>query len=147
MPKRLAAADDRRREVLKQFGRRLKSAREARNEKQQGLAAALHLSRTTVSNLERGTQRVFLDQVYDCAIILGTDLNELLPSVADVKSKPAVTTSPDDPLTRAAQDTAVAVIETIKSELGRADTAQSGATIMKRRGTGRRGTGPRSAKD
>jgi transcriptional regulator with XRE-family HTH domain len=122
---------------LKQFGRRLKAAREARNEKQQSLAAALHLSRTTVSNLERGTQRVFLDQVYDCAIILGTDLNDLLPGVDDVKSKPAVTTAPDDPLTRAAQDTAVAVIETIKSELGRADTVQSGANIVKRRG-GRR---------
>jgi transcriptional regulator with XRE-family HTH domain len=138
MPKRLAFVVDRRREVLKQFGRRLKAAREARHEKQQSLADALQLSRTTVSNLERGTQRVFLDQVYDCAIILGTDLNDLLPGVADVKSKPAVTTSPDDPLTRAAQDTAVAVIETIKNELGRADTTQSGAKIVKRRGTGRR---------
>lgn len=138
MPKLSRAAVDRRHEVLKQFGRRLKAAREARHEKQQSLAHALRLSRTTVSNLERGIQRVFLDQVYDCAIVLGADLNELLPGVADVRSKPGVTTSPDDPLTRAAQDTAVAVIETIKSELGRADTAQSGAKIVKRRGTGRK---------
>src|SRR6267142_2329615 len=124
MPKRPVTAIDRRREVLKQFGRRLKAAREARDVKQQSLSDALLLSRTTVSNLERGTQRVFLDQVYDCAIILGADLNDLLPPVADVKSKPAVTTSPDDPLTRDAQDMAVAMIENIKSEFGRADTDQ-----------------------
>jgi transcriptional regulator with XRE-family HTH domain len=132
------AAIERRREVLKQFGRRLKAAREARDVKQQDLSDALQLSRTTVSNLERGTQRVFLDQVYDCAIILGADLNDLLPDVADVKSKPTVTASPDDPLTRDAQDMAVAMIENIKSELGRADRDQSGATAVKRRRTGRR---------
>jgi len=133
---------DRRHDVLKQFGRRLKAAREARAEKQQNLADALHLSRTTVSNLERGAQRVFLDQVYECAIILGADLIELLPGLADVRSKPAVTTSADDPLTRDAQATAVAVIETIKTELTRADTVESGAArraeLMKSSRTGKK---------
>ena len=124
MPKRSPVAVDRRREVLREFGRRLKVTRKLRNEKQQNLADALQLSRTTVSNLERGRQRVFLDQVYECAVILDADLTDLLPSVSEVRSKSPVTTAPDDPLSSAAQDTAVAVIATIRSELSRADTTQ-----------------------
>ena len=114
----------RRREVLKEFGKRLKATRKMRNEKQQNLADALQLSRTTISNLECGRQRVFLDQVYECAVILDAELTDLLPGVTELRSKSAVTTAPDDPVPRAAQDTAVAVIASIKNELSRADTGQ-----------------------
>jgi transcriptional regulator with XRE-family HTH domain len=64
---------------------------------QQSFADALGLSRTTVSNIERGTQRVFLDQVYRAAEILGKPPTHLLPErprSADVVVRAAV----DDPL-------------------------------------------------
>ena len=83
---------------------------ETAERKQQNVADALQLSRTTVSNLERGRQRVFLDQVYECAVILDAELTDLLPPVIEVRSKFPLTTPADDPLSSAAQDTAVAVI-------------------------------------
>jgi transcriptional regulator with XRE-family HTH domain len=64
---------------------------------QQSFADALGLSRTTVSNIERGIQRVFLDQVYRAAEILGKRPADLLPE-GQHNSDVVVRAAVDDPL-------------------------------------------------
>jgi transcriptional regulator with XRE-family HTH domain len=68
--------------VQRGFGERLKRARA--DTKQQTLAADLHITRTSVSNIERGRHRIFLDQVYVAARSLGVPLADLLPPLLDV---------------------------------------------------------------
>jgi transcriptional regulator with XRE-family HTH domain len=83
--------------LAKEFGRRLQEVRIASGMDQQSFAESLAVSRTTVSNIERGTQRVFLDQVYRAAEILGRTPAELLPE----GSRPndlQVRAASDDPL-------------------------------------------------
>jgi len=62
------------------FGKRLQSQRKGRRNQDQ-LAEALDLSRTTISNIERGQHRVFLDQAYLAAQALGIPLADLLPTL------------------------------------------------------------------
>lgn len=64
---------------------------------QQSFADALGVSRTTVSNIERGAQRVFLDQVYRVAEILGKPPTDLLPD-RSLNMDVTVRAASDDPL-------------------------------------------------
>ncbi len=62
------------------FGKRLQTLRKGgRNQHQ--LAEALDVSRTTISNIERGRHRIFLDQAYLAAKALGVPLADLLPTL------------------------------------------------------------------
>jgi transcriptional regulator with XRE-family HTH domain len=89
------------------FGRRLQ---EIRKNGQRGwlhqdrLAAALHVTRTTISNIERGEHRVFLDQVYAAAYALGVDVSDLLPKLDEVYAAKGVRTSP---MTRMARESVI----------------------------------------
>src|SRR5438445_9241902 len=65
------------------FGKRLRSQRKGRRS-QDALAEYLDVSRTSVSNIERGRHRVFLDQAYLAARALGVTLNDLLPTLDEV---------------------------------------------------------------
>lgn len=96
-----------RRSVQKLFGARLKQARKAFPAKQQTLAATLRISRTSVSNIERGEHRVFLDQVYLAAKALNVPLADLLPAVSDVFPAEAISSASDSPLS-AAQESELA---------------------------------------
>ena len=69
------------------FGERLRTAR--RNapppmRTQEALAKALKVTRTSISNIERGRHRVFLDQVFLAARALQLPIADLLPSLEDV---------------------------------------------------------------
>jgi transcriptional regulator with XRE-family HTH domain len=66
------------------FGSRLQQARIARKLSQSQLADILHITRTSVSNIERGRHRVFLDQAYLAARHLGIRVPDLLPELEDV---------------------------------------------------------------
>ena len=69
------------------FGVRLKAARKRNAERrinQDDLASALEVTRTSVSNIERGRHRVFLDQVYVAAKQLGVEVADLLPAMDEV---------------------------------------------------------------
>lgn len=82
--------------VQRAFGQRLKEARKRdirRRVNQDELAEALEISRTSVSNIERGRHRVFLDQVYVAARTLGVEVRDLLPSVDEVFSEPVLSAS------------------------------------------------------
>jgi transcriptional regulator with XRE-family HTH domain len=84
--------------IQKAFGQRLKAARKASNIGQEDLANALGLSRTSISNLEQGRQRVFLDQVYLMAERLQVPLADLLPPPHDVVEEYTIRTPADMPL-------------------------------------------------
>jgi len=83
------------------------------------LADALGVSRTTVSNIERGQHRIFLDQVYIAAKKIGVGVEDLLPSLAEVFSDMSISTASDvafDPgTTKAAEEVARVVSEQLTS--------------------------------
>ena|SRR3990172_5993434 len=107
--------------IQKLFGQRLHQARRSATKRhvQKELADALGVSRTTVSNIERGQHRIFLDQVYIAARKLGIGIEELLPTLAEVFPEMSVSTAPDvafDPgSTKAAEEVARAVNEQLAS--------------------------------
>src|SRR5262245_47016823 len=83
------------RRISEAFGLRLKQVRREQGWKQDAFAKALGVSRTTVSNIERGAQRVFLDQAYRASAILRVSLDELLPA-ANLLSDDLILHAPAD---------------------------------------------------
>lgn len=78
------------------FGSRLQAVRRGGLQQrvtQDALAEALEVSRTSVSNIERGRHRVFLDQVYAAAHALGVEVTELLPTMEEVFPDAAISTA------------------------------------------------------
>lgn len=121
------------------FGRRLKRSRKRgthRKIKQDALADVLDVSRTTISNMERGRHRVSLDQVYAVAKALGITIEELLPSFEEVFPATAVTTSSASPITDKSMRSAVDLVRTIQERAALEYAAQS-AELSKRSQTGR----------
>lgn len=72
--------------VQTEFGRRLKEARHSGVGRvpQEVLATALAVTRTSISNIENGRHRVFLDQVYAAAQSLKIPVAQLLPDEAEI---------------------------------------------------------------
>jgi transcriptional regulator with XRE-family HTH domain len=64
------------------FGRMLSEIRRKKRISQEMLADELGLSRTSITNIEKGRQPVQLYALYVIARLLGTDVKELLPSEA-----------------------------------------------------------------
>jgi len=64
------------------FGRMLSEARRKKRISQEMLADELGLSRTSITNIEKGRQPVQLYSLYVIARLLGTDVKELLPATA-----------------------------------------------------------------
>jgi transcriptional regulator with XRE-family HTH domain len=88
--------------VARDFGKRLKALRREKRISQDAFAAALGVSRTTASNIERGHQRLFLDQVYRTAGILGVSPDSLLPDYQALGKDVVVHVAADDPMTAGA---------------------------------------------
>ena len=86
------------RRVAREVGRRLKAARRERRIAQDAFAKAMGVSRTTASNLERGQQRLFLDQIYHAAEILRIPIQKLLPIQRPEGQGIVVHAASDDPL-------------------------------------------------
>ena len=102
------------RRVQREFGMRLQEVRRRKSGLQKILAGQLGLSRTSISNIERGTHRVFLDQVYAAAHALGVEVMELLPPVSEVYTPPEIHTVSDDPLSDMTAARAMEVARTIQ---------------------------------
>jgi transcriptional regulator with XRE-family HTH domain len=81
-----------------EFGKRLKQAREKKGVKQLALASKLGLTRTSISNIERGEQRIFLDLAYEAADFLGIEVASLIPSLSEVVVTPRIHSVADSPL-------------------------------------------------
>jgi len=86
------------RRVAREVGQRLKIARRERRVAQDAFAKAMGVSRTTASNIERGRQRLFLDQIYRAAEILGISIDKLLPARRSDGPGIVVHAASDDPL-------------------------------------------------
>lgn len=84
--------------LQREFGQRVQRIRKERDIRQKRLALDLGLTRTSISNIEQGRQRVFLDQVYRLADRLDVPLEALLPSPQEVLSEPQILTAADDPM-------------------------------------------------
>jgi transcriptional regulator with XRE-family HTH domain len=80
------------------FGKRLRQVRDEKRIGQDAFAELLGVSRTTASNIERGVQRVFLDQVFRAAEILQVPLMDLLRIEAEATIN-SVRAAADNPLT------------------------------------------------
>lgn len=68
-----------------EIGRRVRAAREKRTPKltQERLALELGVERTSITNIEKGTQRATLHFLYSIAQHLQTPLESFLPSIDD----------------------------------------------------------------
>jgi transcriptional regulator with XRE-family HTH domain len=102
------------------FGPLLQDVRKRRGWKQVAFAEAMGVSRTTVSNIECGRQRIFLDQVYRAAAILAVPVSDLLPPVALGPRELFVHTAADQPLSRSATRS---VAEAVAQEMAGPRTA------------------------
>lgn len=107
------------RRVQRAFGARLKSARQGKDALQKILASQLGLSRTSISNIERGTHRVFLDQVYSAAHALGIEVFELLPPAIEIYGNSEVHSAVDDPLSETAAESARQVALSIQQDFSK----------------------------
>ncbi len=86
------------------FGSRVRALREEKNVTQDELAKRVDLSRTSITNIERGRQRVLLHQMVGIAQALDADPTELIPKP---ESKPAL------------RDDVARVVATLKAETER----------------------------
>ena len=65
--------------LYKEFGRRLHDARKKAELNQGDLAERVHLSRTSITNIEKGRQHISLYQLYLLSAALGLEPHDLLP--------------------------------------------------------------------
>ena len=61
-------------------GRRVRKFRERRQMTQAQLASAISLTRTSITNIEQGNQKLPLHKLAEIAITLGVDSNSLIPA-------------------------------------------------------------------
>ncbi|MEO5825681.1 MAG: helix-turn-helix transcriptional regulator [Gemmatimonadales bacterium] len=78
--------------VQRAFGEKLRQARSQGERKiiQDQLAQSLGVTRASVSNIENGRHRIFLDQVFAAARALGVPASSLLPTDSELFSEPTV---------------------------------------------------------
>lgn len=67
-------------EFYTEVGRRIRAARTRRKLSQASLASVVGLARTSISNIEKGRQRLLLHTFQDIAETLGVEPATLLPS-------------------------------------------------------------------
>jgi transcriptional regulator with XRE-family HTH domain len=88
-----------RQELYLQLGRRIRAARKHAGLTQAELAASISLSRTSVTNIERGRQQILLHTLYDIASTLRIDPANLLPDM-EPKAKEGLAERIPDNLTK-----------------------------------------------
>ena len=65
--------------IYKELGNHLRRARKSANLSQQSLADRVGLSRTSITNIERGRQRIPIHMLYMLANAVGVNPSDLLP--------------------------------------------------------------------
>jgi transcriptional regulator with XRE-family HTH domain len=88
--------NDSRQELYLQLGRCIRAARKHAGLTQAELAASISLSRTSVTNIERGRQQILLHTLYDIASTLGIDPANLLPEMEPKAKESLAERIPDD---------------------------------------------------
>lgn len=67
--------------IYRVFGTRLKALREDKDVTQEELAKRVDLSRTSITNIEKGRQRIMLHQLVDLADALDAKPSDLMPAI------------------------------------------------------------------
>ena len=91
------------------FGDRVRKLREKRKVTQEELARRVELSRTSITNIEKGRQRVLLHQLVDIASALDAKPGDLMPKSTEAAQDPSL--RPD----------VARVVEILKSETSQND--------------------------
>jgi transcriptional regulator with XRE-family HTH domain len=81
--------------LFREFGILLAGERRRKHLTQAQFAARVGLSRTSVTNIERGRQAVQLHQLYAFALALQIDVSKLLPKEASAMMEATISTSGD----------------------------------------------------
>ena len=68
-------------EIYAAMGERIRAERQKRRLSQEKLASYIGLTRTSVTNIEKGRQKIFLHTVFDIATALGTSPAQLLSPI------------------------------------------------------------------
>jgi transcriptional regulator with XRE-family HTH domain len=68
-------------------GARIRNHRLALRMKQEDLAQRVGLSRTSITNIESGRQRLLLDHLYELAGALGVEPTELIPNRIEISEQ------------------------------------------------------------
>ncbi len=71
-------------EVYVTIGKKIRQARKERGLKQDDLARAISFTRASITNIERGKQRVLLHTVCEIAVALAMEPSSLLPTLDDL---------------------------------------------------------------
>lgn len=88
-----------REEICKRFGKLLATRRAESRMSQEAFAKAVGLSRTSITNIERGRQPITLHTLYSMADILGVEPADLLPPASKITVALALTGEPESKLT------------------------------------------------
>lgn len=73
--------------VFSLLGKKIKSYRKKTELTQEALATCIGVSRSSIANYEIGNQAVYLDDLYRIADCLKVNVEKLLPSLEDIKTK------------------------------------------------------------
>jgi|SRR5215510_7677916 len=76
--------------LYKLFGQKVKKIRERKKLSQAVVAKEVGLSRTSITNIERGHQHVSLHLLYELSRVLGVEIVELLPERTDLVEKGSI---------------------------------------------------------
>lgn len=66
--------------IYKEIGQRIRIARENKNLTQEDLGKLVNLTRTSITNIEGGKQKIPIDSLYNFAEVLNTNVYSLLPN-------------------------------------------------------------------
>lgn len=66
------------------IGQQIRDLRNLRGITQDTLASQISVSRTSITNIEKGRQRLQLHTLYEIALVLDVELDELLPRKSEV---------------------------------------------------------------
>lgn len=83
-------------ELYAEIGKRIRDARERHGLTQEDLATAISLTRTSITNIERGRQRFLLHTLYDIAVALHEEPYVLLPGLDVLQPPTPAKGNPED---------------------------------------------------
>ncbi|MBL9170654.1 MAG: helix-turn-helix transcriptional regulator [Verrucomicrobiales bacterium] len=131
-------------QFYKEVGIRIREARKkADNMTQEALALSVGLTRTSLTNIEKGRQKVLLHTFTQIASALGTEPGALLPAPANVLDGIGVNLpSSLAPEVRGFIERAIgsgAAYETQQSKSDQVESQRASSTVRSGRGTSRRG--------
>jgi transcriptional regulator with XRE-family HTH domain len=76
--------------LYKLFGQKVKKIRERKGLSQAVVAREIGLSRTSITNIERGHQHISLHLLYELGRVLGVEIMDLLPERAELIEKGSI---------------------------------------------------------